>query len=455
MCRFDPVLLFINPWITDFTAHDFWLKPLGLLEIAAIVRQATNASVRFVDCLDRHHPALPKPARSKPDGRGHFPKLEIDKPEIVKDVPRRYSRYGIPLQVFEAELAGMPTPDAVLLTCAMTYWYPGIQTAVELIRKRFGAVPVILGGIYATLCEDHARRYSGADLVVAGPGENGILPILKDVLGDRVVREASFPSLREWPRPAFDLLRSRDGLPLLTSRGCPFRCSFCASARLFSGFERRDPFAVGAEIVDLHRSFGTLNFAFYDDALLTGKADHIVPLLDTVSRADLPISFHTPNGLHIREIDDPLARLFRRAGVRSIFLSQESTDPDVLREFCPKVESGDLERAVGYLTRAGYRPDELNVYLLAGLPGQSVASVREDILHVRRLGLRPRPAFFSPIPGTPVWDGLVAAGRMDPDADPLRHNKTAFRFFGGDISPEDWESIEAGLSAEAQRPEGR
>jgi hypothetical protein len=39
----------------------------------------------------------------------------------------------------------------------MTYWYPGVVEAIARVRARFGAVPVVLGGVYATLCTDHAR----------------------------------------------------------------------------------------------------------------------------------------------------------------------------------------------------------------------------------------------------------------------------------------------------------
>ena len=447
MSAAQPALLFVNPWVADFTAFDFWLKPYGLLEIAAIVRKAVEAEVRFIDCLDRAHPSIPKPLRSKPDGRGHFWKEEIPKPEILRDVPRKFSRYGIPRDAFSAALGEMAPPEAVLLTCSMTYWYPGVQEVVEVVRRKWGSVPIILGGIYATLGQGHAQRHSGADIVLAGPGENAVLPVLADILGEPRVRPTAYPSIRDWPRPAFDLLRNHAWLPVLTSRGCPFRCTFCASAKLFPGFERRNPEDVVAEIEAHHLNFGTRNFAFYDDALLLGKAGHVVPLLEGVARKGLPVALHTPNGLHIREIDDHLAALFWKAGVKSIYLSQESTGPAVLRESCPKVDPGDLERAAASLIRAGYNRRELNVYLIAGLPNQSAAGIREDILFVRRLGLRPHLAFFSPIPGTPVWDELVRAGKIPTDADPLLHNKLTFPYLWGDVDPAVWDSIRLSLTA--------
>jgi len=481
-------VLLINPWIFDFAAYDFWLRPLGLLYVGAVLREAADVDLRLIDCLDRSHPALGRLVGAKPDGRGHYPKVEVPKPAALKIVPRRYSRYGLPLDVFERELDLVPVPDMVLLTCAMTYWYPGAQLAVELVRRKFGAVPVVLGGAYATLTEDHARRHSGADIVVTGPGENQIPALARDILGDRAIRGACSPhstrrhttsraalpgdpppavrrggpragcrpsppyaAFSDLPRPAFDLVRDASCLPLLTSRGCPFPCTFCAGALLLRGegsspdgrFEQRSPASVIAEIADHAARFGTRDFVFYDDALLLRKAEHIVPILEEVVRRCLPITFHTPNGLHIREIDPPLARLFWRAGVRSLYLSQESTDEDVLRDACPKVSPGDLERAMRCLEEAGYARADISIFLIAGLPGQDAASVLESVRRVKACGARPRMAYFSPIPGTRAWQSLVDRGRISPDADPLIHNKSAYRFVGEGLSPEDYGELQA------------
>lgn len=443
-----PHILLINPWITDFAAYDFWLKPLGLLSIAAVIRARTTARLHFIDCLDHGSEA----GRRKADGRGPFPKVEIPKPAVFRDVPRRFSRYGISIEEFKARLDRMPVPEAVLLTGTMTYWYPGIQTAVELIRAKFEAVPIILGGIYATLCEDHARRNSGADRIVTGPGENAVLTVLREILGAGVIADASPQAFRDLPSPAWDLLPDRLWLPVLSSRGCPLRCSFCAGRLLFDGFQERRPAEVAAEIAAAHAHFGTRHFAFYDDALLLHKKERIIPILEDIISRGLDASFHLPNGLHIREIDDELARLFQRAGVRSIYLSQESTDAAVLASACPKVSAGDLERAAAALENAGFAREDLNVYLIAGLPGQDAAGLRADLNHVRRLGLRPRLAYFSPIPGTDVWRELVAAGRLDAGADPLLHNKAAYPYTGGSIAPEDWAMLHALQAAAPERP---
>ena len=439
-------VLLINPWIYDFTAYDFWMKPLGLLYVASLIRRFTPHSVSFIDCLDRSHPGLKKPPAMKADGRGPFPKEEVPKPAVLQGVPRRFSRYGIPVAVFEEELARSPKPDAVLLTSAMTYWYPGVQAVVDLVRRRFGSVPVILGGVYATLCPGHARAETGADLVVPGPASAALFAALAAALDSGPASAPDLSGPDALPPPAFDLLRDRAWLPVLTSRGCPLRCSFCASSLLNAGFEQRPVASVLSEILNSHVGFGTRHFAFYDDALLSGKKGHALPLFEGLAAAARPLSFHAPNGLHLREVDGTTARLMRAAGVRSIYLSLESTDDALMRERSPKASAGDLALALGELERAGYERRSVGVYLIMGLPGQGAAGVAESVRFVRGLRATPRVAFFSPIPGTAEWTTIVRKGILAEDSDPLLHNKTAFAYLKSDIPATEFVAFKRSLA---------
>lgn len=392
---------------------------------------------------------MQKRLKARPDGRGPFPKEEIPKPNVLKDVPRKYSRYGIPLSIFRHELDQVPLPNLVLITCTMTYWYPGVQIVIELIREKFGQVPVILGGIYASLMPEHARNTSGADIVFQGPAEKGILSLIRDVLGDNSCPANQFETIDEIPWPDFSFLRDKDTLPLLTSRGCPFKCSFCAAPLLFQNFEQRSPSSVVAEIEHHYRQQKVRNIAFYDDALLLNKDRHISYILKEIIKKELPLSFHTPNGLHVREIDYELASLFKQANFQSLFLSQESFDEKMLEDSCSKVSSDDLENALVNLEKAGYRREETSVYLMVGLLEQEVSGIKESIFQVQRLGAVPRLAYFSPVPGTKEWRNLVEKGCLDQNADPLLHNKLVFPYYWGNISPQEFESLKDLINAGA------
>jgi radical SAM superfamily enzyme YgiQ (UPF0313 family) len=445
-------ILLINPWVFDFTAYDFWMRPLGLLYLGALLREHTQSRVHFIDCMDRYSPGLPKKSKTKQDGRGPFFKEEVRKPSALQNVPRKFSRYGIPLPLFFDQLDQVPQPDIVLLTCMMTYWYPGAQLAVEIIRQKFGCVPIVLGGVYATLLPIHAKEATDADFILEGPGERALLPLMRDIFGEKFCPDLRFEKLSTIPWPAFDLLSDRETLPVMTSRGCPYNCAYCASSLLFKGFEQESPDRVVEHIEDLHHVHKTKNVAFYDDALLLNKEKHIVPILERIVQKKIPVAFHTPNGLHVAEIDAALATLMKQANFLSLFLSQESFEKKVLDDSCSKVSSIDLEVALSHLKHAGYRPSEINVYLMVGLPDQEAEGVRESIRKVQSLGARPRLAYFSPVPGTKTWDSLVTKGLIQSDIDPLLHNKLAFPYTWGEIYPADFNAIKDLIRKEPENP---
>ncbi len=110
-------LLLINPWIYDFAAYDLWSKPLGLLYIASFLR-SQGFEIRFIDCLDKYATGS---AKIKKYGIGPLPRTVIEKPAILKHIPRRYARYGISEELFIQQLQQNKHVDAVLVTSIMTY----------------------------------------------------------------------------------------------------------------------------------------------------------------------------------------------------------------------------------------------------------------------------------------------------------------------------------------------
>ncbi len=306
-------------------------------------------------------------------------------------------------------------------------------------------------GFIRLLIPEHARRQSGADFIIRGPGENQILPFLRHLLGNRLVKEKKFENLDDLPLPAYDLLRNTEALPIMTSRGCPFRCSYCASSLLFPRFEQKKPDQVVADLQFLVETMNCQNLAFYDDALLLGSHYHFKPILKGIIDSSLSISLHSPNGLHVQAIDPELAYLMKAAGFQSIYLSQESLDPNWLKEYSPKVSPEDLIQAVNNLEAAGFSRPQLNVYLLAGLPGQNWDRLKKDIHEVIRLGLRPRLAYFSPIPGTKEWKKIIEEGFLPEDGDPLLQNKIAFLYKQGEEVILKLREIEKILAEEAKK----
>ena len=415
-----PPLLLINPWIYDFAAYDFFARPLGLLYLAGWLR-AQGHEVHFLDCLGAPH------ARTGPFGTGRYPKEIMPPPPALAGITRRYGRYGIKEAAFRERLSCIPTPAAILVTSLMTYWYPGVAAAIRLARERFPETPVILGGIYATLCPEHAQKHSGADRVVAGPGETAILSILEEATGfsppGPIVADRE--DLDSQPYPALDLLDHPSFIPILTSRGCPLDCTYCASRQLQPTYRRRQPRAAAAELIYWQDRWGLLDAAFYDDALLLGAADHLIVLLEELARSGRTFRFHTPNGLHARLITREVAQWLKRANFATLRLGVETTALGEAR-LDAKLQAGELEAALAHLQEAGFAPAQIGVYLLIGLPDQAEAEVEASILRVKELGATPILAQYSPIPGTALWPQALATSRFDLTADPLFHNNSLF-----------------------------
>ncbi len=459
----NPSLLLINPWIYDFALYDFWARPLGLLYLASLLR-LNGYNVSYIDCLDRYYPGLeeePGLTRgvTRQFGTGSFYRRRIPKPSCLRDIPRYFYRYGLSQRLFLEALGSVEKPAAVLVTSGMTYWYPGAFEVIRLAKERWPDVPVILGGIYATICHEHAKANSGADFIMDGPGENRILPLLEKITGEKTASSLEVADLDDLlcptfdfccpgdshaslarhvvpdmvPYPAFDLQRRIDYVCLLTSRGCPFNCSYCASHLLQTKFLRRSPGNVVAEILFWHREHSVRDFAFYDDALLVDAESHIIPVLEAVIASGIEANFHSPNGLHARFINAKLAGLMHRAGFSAVRLGLETTS----NRLDNKVTFEEFAQAVSYLKEAGFESDRIIAYLLMGLPGQMPSEVENAIRMVQKCGASPYLAEYSPIPHTELWKDAVSCSRYDLEEEPLTHNNSVIPCLGGKFTWED------------------
>ncbi|MFO7965789.1 MAG: B12-binding domain-containing radical SAM protein [Desulfobacterales bacterium] len=419
-----PHILLVNPWIHDFAAYDFWAKPMGLLLLGGLLRRH-DVRISYVDCLDRFHQKSRLKDDKKRCGRGPYRKTPIAKPAGFADIPRTYSRYGIKPSWFLEDMNRIPRPDLILVTSLMTYWHTGVNETIRMIKSAFPDVPVVLGGVYTTLCEEHARRNSGADAVIPGSGVHMLFDLVDAFTGytPAVTFDPDDPDT--FPKPAFDLQTRIAYIPLMTSFGCPFNCAYCASRFLNPKLMRRSPENVCDEIMYWHRKHDVVDFVFYDDALLVNPDDHIVPLLESVIRSDIRVRFHTPNALHIAGITREIADLMAAAGFHTIRLGLE-TGSFGAGNLDAKVTQSEFLQAAFNLRSAGFRKDQVGAYLLAGLPGQSLKEIQDAVLLVKSQGLTPVLAYYTPIPHTALWEKAVASSRYDIESDPVFTNNSVF-----------------------------
>jgi radical SAM superfamily enzyme YgiQ (UPF0313 family) len=316
----------------------------------------------------------------------------------------------------------MQKPDLVLMTSMMTYWHTGVTETIDVIKNIFPDVTIVLGGIYASLCHEHALNCSGAHRIQTGPGEKHLLKLVGEHTGFAVTPTFDVDDLDTYPYPAFELQRKISYIPLQTSKGCPFACQYCASYFLNPKTMMRNPDSVVEEITCWHKKYNVTDFVFYDDALLVDAEKHAVPLLEGIINTGLKVRFHTPNAVHIREISKQTARLMFHAGFKTLRLGLETTSLGVRNTLDKKVTVSEFVRAITCLRKAGFDQRMIGVYLLAGLPGQNIDSIEDSIHAVKQTGATPILAYYSPIPKTTLWRQAVAASRYNLESDPIFTN---------------------------------
>ncbi|MCL2767983.1 MAG: radical SAM protein [Synergistaceae bacterium] len=391
-------ILGINPPVHDFAWFDLWSKPLGLLYILEFLRSMDN-DVYLIDSLYEAR------TEALSFGRWKVKKEKICKPEVYRNIPRHYYRFGLSPQELEARLAELPKPDYILVTSAMTYWYGGVFETIESAGKVFPEAKIILGGAYAMLCPEHASK-SGADYIQTEPFDK------------------FFPA-----HPAIDMYEKPGYGVVMTSYGCPMSCQYCASKKLFPDFRQRP---VEDVIEDIRFQLSVLstnttwhNIAFYDDALLLNKSDRFYPLCEAIMREFPRLTLHTPNGLHVSQIDEECAEMLFRTGFHTLRLSLEGVDDYTEYLSDDKTGKSGYEHTMKALKNAGYSDERLETYILVGLPGQNTDDILRSIDYVKSLGGKPKITEFSPIPGTKMFE-LALKYFPELAYEPLLHNNTIY-----------------------------
>jgi len=425
-----PTALAINPYIYDFAAYNFWSSLLGLLYISGILRQ-NGFHVDLADCMSVRED------KRKTDGRGPYLKEKVPKPETLQGVRKNMRRYGMSPGELCASLERLETPDIVLITSIMTYWYAGAAEVVDLVRRIHPRSRIVVGGIYPTLCHEQAlANFAGADLIVRSDQTRSFYRFIEDTTGATLSFAPVMDNLDILPYPAYDLYGQIPFVPLLTSLGCAFRCTYCATSYMYPRMIRRSVDSVVREICHWHER-GVQRFVIYDDSFLFKSEDFAKPLLKRIASLPFTVDIYNPNAVNAAFVDDELADLLVRSGFKEVRIGLESIDPAVQADTGGKVTALVFEKAVEALKRAGYGRDELAVYILAGLPRQPWREVKEAIDYLKALEVTPCLAEYTPIPHTPMFEAFKDSARFPVADDAVYQNNALFPYAWKDFTEDD------------------
>lgn len=428
-------ILLVNPWIEDFAAYDFWLKPVGLLYVASFLKHL-GVEVQLIDLMNRHNPKLAEHTKVPKDkyyGTGKFPYTEIEKPVVLSFVPRRYKRYGMPEGLFREKLREIKdngNVDVAFVTSTLTYWYPGYFDTIKVIKEELG-VPVVLGGFFVRN-QPHLATKSGAH-IFAGT-DLGYLPrYLNNLFG------WSLPEVGiDWflnLSPAYELYDNIGYLVLITTLGCPYNCTYCIAHRNWERMKFKPVENVMEEIERFSKMYAVKDIVFFDDAILINAQTHFKLILKEIIARNLnkEFRFHLPNGIHARLLTQEISDLMYEANFKTIKLGYETTGK--LQDTTGgKVRDEDLIRAANILRLSGFTHKEVSAYIMVNLPEQQVKDVEDAIDVCTSVGIDYSLNEFTPIVGTDIWIDLINKGWLTGLEDPVILNNTVLPYWWNNMT---------------------
>lgn len=415
--------LLVVPSICDYAAHDMWAAPYGLMLIAKAFKRY-NIEFDVLDFLGSEYVR-----KEYSDGRRRYKRTIIEPPEVLqnKGIRRYFAIYGAELDEIEQRIESLNSSyKLIIITTTMTYWYYGYQIIYERLKNRFRDSNFAIGGVYVSLLKSHAKSIFDNAYIFSN-----------DRLGefDRLVSELfnrDFSCFNkpfaDWELPDIESFSYRRYIPVLLMRGCPYRCTYCASKNLVREIEHREPERLADWVIEESEKNRIENIALFDDAFLFKSQIFAIPFLKRIIASRKRLRIHASNGLHPRFIDEKMANIMRESGFETIRLSLESSNEKIMADTGGKVRREEYENAIKFLMQNGYQKKDMGTYLICGIPNQNPQDVLDSIKYVDDAGGVVYLAEFSPIPDTDLFYQAQRISRFDLN-EPLWQNNTLMPYW--------------------------
>jgi anaerobic magnesium-protoporphyrin IX monomethyl ester cyclase len=350
--------------------------------------------------------------------------------------------HGGPDRKISAQIAEAH-PDVVGITAQTPYYSKALKIA-RLVKSWNPACPVVLGGAHASILTADSLADPAIDIVVRGEGDITIVDLvncleaggkLDEVRGisfkrDGVIihneQRAFISDLDSLDMPAWHLfemdkyrarIEGRKVAPVMSSRGCPFKCIFCyrgpAAGKTFRG---RNPEKIVAEIEYLHRKYQIGDILFVDDIFTLNK-QRAERICDLLIEKNLPLTWRCQSRADCLSLD--LLKKMKRAHCIDISMGIESGNEKILETTGKAITKEKVREGFRLIREAGLSS---SASFIIGLPGDTTETVKETIQFARELN--PNFAIFyaaMPYPGTELAKIVQTnGGRLPEDWDAYR-----------------------------------
>ncbi len=324
--------------------------------------------------------------------------------------PQEWKTIIIDENVQKPDYATMPLPDLVGIT-AFTSQADRAYTIAEEFRSR--RVPVVMGGIHATMCSEEAA--GRVDAVVTGEAESIWRDVIDDCSNGRLkpLYAGMRINLDSAPVARHDLLTSgyRFG-SIQTTRGCPLSCSFCSVTAFNGRHYRHRPIP---DVIKEYRTIREKLVLVVDDNLIGTRKEHIAhakELLRSMIGSGVRKKWIAQVTINFGD-DEELLKLAATAGCVGVFIGFESTSTDGLKEINKRFNIrnvNDIKTAIRRIHRHGIM---VVGSFIIGLDIDRKKIGADIAATARHYGLDAlNVMFLTPLPGTRLWDEMKSSGRI-------------------------------------------
>jgi anaerobic magnesium-protoporphyrin IX monomethyl ester cyclase len=403
-------VLLIEPPVTrpaDFTSKKTRIgivPPLGLAYIAAVLEK-NNFTVKILDCLIE----------------GSLEGIPYKNNQI---------RYGLSDEEIQQKISEF-NPDVVGVSCLFSAKVYDMLNLCRIAKETDSHILTVTGGAHPTTAYNEVLKDKNLDFVIFGEGEYSTLELLSALNGKRELSNVDglaykehdlvkvnpktkyIENLDELPLPARHLLQMEKYIntssphsgikkqpftSMITSRGCPFHCSFCVIRNLWGTKARyRSPENVLQEIEELVTRYGIKEIHFEDDNL-TAEKERAMAIFNRIIQKGWDLSLNSPSGLSVHRLDEELLSVMKKAGYYSISIAIESGDKDILRLMRKPVNLEKVKKLICTIHKLDLKTKG---FFIIGYPGETKEQMQRTIKFAETANLDWALFFIAtPIPGS-------------------------------------------------------
>ena len=298
------------------------------------------------------------------------------------------------------------TADVAIIHSSIVDVYNELELA-DRLRDRIDGRVGFIGPFSATMPDIYLEH---ADFVVRGEPERFAYQIeqykeLSGVIDSEPIEDLNslpFPDWSIFPRESYSYypnIRSRPFLPILSSRGCPYKCNYCGYRVVYKWRARTAENTVD-EIERNVREYGTRGLLFRDP-LFTFEKKRPRQMAEEILKRGLEVRWGCET--HLDHLDEGLLDLMYQAGLRSINVGIETANPENLVGTGRKSIKADKQlRLIRHCDKLGIR---VTAFYILGLPNATAADMKETARYARKLNTHVASFnIITPFPGTPFYD---------------------------------------------------